>query len=83
MSHYCLLSDLPPNIRLTIVRLIQEELQPLLQISHEPTQADWDQVIQVANPTLVCRALVPPTIQLCPDARPQLLLRLQEAMAKG
>ncbi|WP_380267640.1 hypothetical protein [Hymenobacter caeli] len=66
-----------------VSRLIQEELQPFLQIPPAATDAIWDQAIQAADPTLFCQYTDIFTVKICPESRPQLLQRIQQELAKA
>ncbi len=79
-SSHCSFSSLSPTAQALVIRLIQEELQPLLQVPSTATTEVWGQAIQAANPTLSCDYTDIFTLKICPESRPQLLQRIQQEL---
>lgn len=79
-SSYRSFSSLCPTVQALVIRLIQEELRPFLQVPPAVTSEAWAQAIEAADPTLFCQYTDIFTIKICPESRPQLLLRMQQLL---
>ena len=71
-------SSLCPTAQALVIRLLQEELQPLLQVPDTIPLAAWSEAIHTANPTLVCQYTDVYTIKISPESRLQLLQVIQQ-----
>ncbi len=73
-------SSLSPTVHALVIRLIQEELQPFLQVPPTVTNEVRARAIQAADPTLFCHYTDSFTIKICLESRPQLLQRIQQEL---
>jgi hypothetical protein len=79
-SSYRSFSSLSPTVQALVIRLIQEELQPFLQVPPATTEEVWDRAIQAADPVLSCQYTDIFTIKIRPESLPQLLQRIQQEL---
>jgi hypothetical protein len=64
-----------------VIRLIQEELQPLIQVPPAITEEVWNRAIQAADPVLFCQYTDIFIIKIQPEFLPQLLQCIQQELS--
>ncbi len=82
-SSYRSFSSLGPTAQALVIRLIQEELHPFLQVPLTATSEVWARAIEAADPTLYCHYTDIFTIKICPESRPLPLLSIQQELTNA
>jgi hypothetical protein len=65
-----------------VLRLIQEEFTPLLNLTSPLPEAVWFRAVALADPTFLYCTAQEPTIRICPKSYKQLRECLQQELSK-
>jgi 2-hydroxychromene-2-carboxylate isomerase len=82
-SPYRRFSSLCPTVQALVIRLIQEEFTPLLNLAAEVSEAAWARAVALADPTLLYCTAQEPVIRLCPESYQHLLDCLQHELVRA
>ncbi|RAK62430.1 hypothetical protein DLM85_23800 [Hymenobacter edaphi] len=82
-SPYRRFSSICPTVQALVIRLIQEEFTPLLNLAAEVSEAAWVRAVALADPTLLYCTAQEPAIRLCPESYQQLLACLQRELVRA
>lgn len=82
-SPYRRFSSICPNVQALVIRLIQEEFTPLLNLIAEVSEDAWARAVALADPTLLYCTAQEPAIRLCPESYEQLRACLQRELVRA